>query len=1044
MKKIDYTYNTSKSSTEREDLKILLSAVIILFCIALTIKFFNISVLDGRAVFNTSPIDLDSKNLQENSWVNSNINQTSSINLEQADFRTLEVCNCDSCSSCQNCINLGNYNLINITRDITANSSPCIVINKSNVILSGNGRRINNGAINILGSPLVSNVTVEQIIINNTNGITLGDANNIKLINNSIFCNSPIDCDKGIYGYWEPTYQGATNVSIENNTIIGFPNGLFLRKDVNWQIKNNNFSNCMSDCITVIDSENISFENNSGKSIWVENSLISATNHFLDENTTIDFEGANFTLSNVYSPPADPFVLQNLSAYVNAQGIYSSGWLFLNMSYPEPDFAEDTIILARNSGTWELNCSNFANYCGIDTENNKVYANITDFGSIFAPLGGSYLVYDCTNITNPGMYYLMNNISTDTSQACINISSNNVIFDGLSNTIYNEVGQATAAAIYFFSTLNNITIRNVVINNFGYGVNFNYGAKISNATIENSQFYDNIYTGISVVGDNIPIRNNRIESYPWAQYPLYLSVNNSIVENNTIINGVNLCYLGGSNNIFINNYFDGGASSDIFTGGENNTFYNTNLASGNSRLIANFTVGGGSLKIKGVQTSEIPTDPENYTNIGKYINLSAYSGFPWINLNISYRDEDVEDISESTLRIAKYNGVWETNCDAFANNCGVDTENNIVYANITGFGSIFAPLGKPGIPVSDCINITHGGIYYLTENLSNKIVDVCINITASNVFFDGQNNYVDGAEGSNIGVLVTQAKNVTIKNLEVKEWRTGVNITDTIPLDYENITLEGVTIHSNTDYGVWVSGVTFEQRWIYLINSKIINNKYSWNTIGVYLHANYSAMFNCTIANNSRGLDAKGIGLWADNTFSNNTEYDIKTEGLSSLQAGVNFDHATVYIHVRGTGATIKSEKPTISDPPGYKNIGHYLNITNLTGPGDIYLEFYYSDEDLNGINENTLSIWKYNGSWSTCSEFGYDCGVDVVNNKVYGYVNNSGSIFAPLGEILAGICECDSCENCTNKLNDPSCTEVKLTADIIDQSGTCINNPEN
>ncbi|MEM2479055.1 MAG: NosD domain-containing protein, partial [Candidatus Pacearchaeota archaeon] len=40
--------------------------------------------------------------------------------------------------------------------------------------------------------------------------------------------------------------------------------------------------------------------------------------------------------------------------------------------------------------------------------------------------------------------------------------------------------------------------------------------------------------------------------------------------------------------------------------------------------------------------------------------------------------------------------------------------------------------------------------------------------------------------------------------------------------------------------------------------------------------------------------------------------------------------------------------------------------------------------------------------------------------------------------------CYCDSCSNCTAQLNDPACSEVLLTADITDYSGTCIDNPEN
>jgi|GEM_PF-1482366 len=40
--------------------------------------------------------------------------------------------------------------------------------------------------------------------------------------------------------------------------------------------------------------------------------------------------------------------------------------------------------------------------------------------------------------------------------------------------------------------------------------------------------------------------------------------------------------------------------------------------------------------------------------------------------------------------------------------------------------------------------------------------------------------------------------------------------------------------------------------------------------------------------------------------------------------------------------------------------------------------------------------------------------------------------------------CTCTSCDDCEAKLNDPLCTEVKLTTNITDYAGTCITNPAN
>lgn len=42
------------------------------------------------------------------------------------------------------------------------------------------------------------------------------------------------------------------------------------------------------------------------------------------------------------------------------------------------------------------------------------------------------------------------------------------------------------------------------------------------------------------------------------------------------------------------------------------------------------------------------------------------------------------------------------------------------------------------------------------------------------------------------------------------------------------------------------------------------------------------------------------------------------------------------------------------------------------------------------------------------------------------------------------GVCTCSTCAECEAKLSNPDCAVVTLTADIVNQSGTCINSPAN
>ena len=107
----------------------------------------------------------------------------------------------------------------------------------------------------------------------------------------------------------------------------------------------------------------------------------------------------------------------------------------------------------------------------------------------------------------------------------------------------------------------------------------------------------------------------------------------------------------------------------------------------------------------------------------------------------------------------------------------VDTAQNYVYANITNF-SIFAPMGvSPDI--NSCTNITMPGTYTLTQDITNGAASACINITSSDVIFDGAGYIIDGMDlyGS-YGVYAynypATLTNITVKDIRITDWDTGV------------------------------------------------------------------------------------------------------------------------------------------------------------------------------------------------------------------------------------------------------------------------------
>lgn len=109
------------------------------------------------------------------------------------------------------------------------------------------------------------------------------------------------------------------------------------------------------------------------------------------------------------------------------------------------------------------------------------------------------------------------------------------------------------------------------------------------------------------------------------------------------------------------------------------------------------TVNGKAVNITGVGTGMInvtsialpQTPPENLQYIGIQVNISITGLLTYANITIKYNDSDVAGINESKLRMYYWDGSqWQ-----ICNNTGVDTDKNIVWANVTHL-TIFAPMAE--------------------------------------------------------------------------------------------------------------------------------------------------------------------------------------------------------------------------------------------------------------------------------------------------------------------------------------------------------------
>ncbi len=139
-------------------------------------------------------------------------------------------------------------------------------------------------------------------------------------------------------------------------------------------------------------------------------------------------------------------------------------------------------------------------------------------------------------------------------------------------------------------------------------------------------------------------------------------------------------------------------------------------------------------------------DAGNFRNVSSYINITASTGTSSVDVNVSYRDEDVNDVSESTIKIFRYTGsAWSE-----LTGSTVNTATNIISATLNTF-SLF---GGGGHEKSVAIA--------LSPNLSSNVGWTVSNTTG--LEWMGHNNNGTGPTGYYINISANQTTvNLTIK-----------------------------------------------------------------------------------------------------------------------------------------------------------------------------------------------------------------------------------------------------------------------------------------
>ncbi|MDD5182379.1 MAG: right-handed parallel beta-helix repeat-containing protein [Candidatus Nanoarchaeia archaeon] len=664
-------------------------------------------------------------------------------------------------------IDLTNSGAISVTKNyLAANYMGITVYGTNSSNFTGNTMNSNDNGMFLFGS-------INNLVVNNTANSNSLSGFLMDIVDYSTFINNTASLNTGGLSLNGTKYCTFTGNNFTENTNTGI--GAQYYSDHNTFSSNTiNSTTASSGVVLSYNSTNNSFTNDSVNmtspyyNFYTDNGTLTVVNNMLIGDVRSSFfmgDDAFLMITQATAPAGgDPAGYTNIGKYLNITNETAGSWIYINVSYDDGDLSplainNTTIKIFKNvSGGWT---SDIGTPNTIDETHKIVYANISTFGSIFAPMGEPLDVSGCQNLTTANNVYVLtqNLVGNLSGGACINITANNVTLDCAGKSITGNEPGMNHFGVYV-NGYNDTTIINCIITNYSSGV-FIYSS--SNSSIANNSVYSNTegirligspngsiinnsvyqsYNGIDIDTDssNTLIVNNSVYSseqagilvssssnntitnnlaYNNSQYGIAVqlySANNTLADNSVYNNSQHgiVFYLATNNHLTNNSAYNNSQYGIAFeSGSDNNTltnnnasfntvwdFYSTDSLGNNiTNLTTNNTISSftysGNISLKSSDGSGRP-DLAEYQNIGRYLNITNGSAAAWIYLNISYTDAGIILVNESSLRIFKNaSGNWSQSLNLTGTlTSGVNETANYVYANISNFSSVFAPMGE--------------------------------------------------------------------------------------------------------------------------------------------------------------------------------------------------------------------------------------------------------------------------------------------------------------------------------------------------------------
>ena len=636
------------------------------------------------------------------------------------------------------------------------------------------------------------------------------------------------------------------------------------------------------------------------------------------------------------------------------------------------------------------------------SSNNILTANTANNNSNGIYLHGIYLSPSSDNNTftgntannnsDDGIYLAFSSNNTFTGNTANNNSNGIYLCTSCNNNILTDnTANNNSNGIYLrYSSRNNMLSGNSAnYNKYGFYLE---SSSNNNTLTSNTANYNGV-TGIRLWGSNNNILTSNTVDGIWLDQAthnaltsnianncsdgiyLYQSWNNTLTNNIANNNNYGICLrIGCDNNILTNNTANYNTYDGIRLQFSDNNSLLDNTANYND-------FHGISLGDYSIENTLMSNTFNNNTFTG--IHLSSSIDNTFIRNTVNNNSDDGIYLFDSRYNTFTSNTFNNNSDDGIVLGCLSD--NNTFTSNTFDYN------GDDGIYLLFCTPAADSSKHNtFTSNTANNNSD-------EGVFLDGSDNNTftgntfNDNGGNGIKLDWSSDNTFTGNTANNNSGSSGIYLTSTFSTTYtSNNILTGNTANNNSGDGIRLSCVSDNT----LSGNTVNNNRGSGINLGYRCSSN-NIENNVVVRDTTKG-DSWSIyvdnGAESDNIFKDNT-------------VGCNYPTKISFLNYREgfkiRGVENPPEPPELPEyPTTRQSISKYVEVQNLSAETTLFLDFHYEDKDVEDIDEETLKVWKHNGTaWDEgrCADaWSGTRKLDIANNIV-GVEVKKFCVFAPL-----------------------------------------------